>query len=357
MTMPSLTSWTRFETVPRDPTLADGLAARVADPLWLLARQDAIGELKGTDAGSGVVTRLRANASRLTRLRAGVASSGPAQQLTPDAGPLETMIEAEPEPASESRPLFAAQAGLAYLRLLAQSAAVGDASTYRAGLLSAYPFPPPPPAPPAPPPVQQPGQAPPLLAGQPVQHSALLPYVGRVPDGQALYGALANPVQGGNLPPTPPLGAANPAAVLSVARSWLAWYEAVTGAALAAEHCWDPARVEYAFSVAAPGPGAETVLVSANDSTGELQWYHCDLAASSLQPVPAADSLGAVASDLPDGDIPIDVSGFPTPVAYRGMPNARFWTFEDGAVNFGDISAPVEDVTVGSPGTELEFAL
>lgn len=340
MPTPDLFSYTRFESVSRDPSLADGLAARVADPLWLLARQDTIGELSGTDAGSAVLTRLRAHSSRLTRLRAGAASTGPGQQLQPGGGPLETMIEAEAEPGSEPRPLFGAQAGLAYLRLLGQSAGTGDLSVYRAGLLAAYPFP----APQGVQPAQQVGQAPPLDVSQIDQYQALLPYVGRVPDGQALYAALSATVPGGTLPAAPPLGAANGATVLAIAQSWLAWYEAVAGVALAPEHCWAPERMEYAFSVAAPGPGAETILVSANNSTGEFQWYHCDLAASSIQPVAAGDTLGAVPSDLSGGDIPIDITAFPTAVRYRGMPSPRFWTFEDGAVNFGNVSAPAEDV-------------
>ena len=117
--MTDLVSWTRFEPVTRDPSLQDGLAAAIADPLWLLARQDALGEFAATDAGSPVVTRLRAQASLLTRLRPGSDGTGPGIVFTPGAGPLETLVEAEPEPDGESRPLFAAQAGLAYLRRLA----------------------------------------------------------------------------------------------------------------------------------------------------------------------------------------------------------------------------------------------
>jgi hypothetical protein len=346
--MTDLVSWTRFEPVTRDPSLQDGLAASIADPLWLLARQDALGEFAATDAGSPVVTRLRAQASLLTRLRPGSVGTGPGVVFTPGAGPLETLVEAEPEPDGESRPLFAAQAGLAYLRRIT-AAGAGDLTTYQAGLLSAYPFPAPAPAG-----GPSPGQPPPVDLTDDA-NAALRPYAGRVPDGQQLYLDLSSALSATDaLPTRPSLGAANATAVATAARAWVAWYEAASGADLAPSSCWSADRMEYAFAVAAPGPGAETVFVSENDSTGELQWYHCDLAASSVQPAPTGTSLGAVAADLPGGDTAIDVSSFPTPASYRGMPNPRFWTFEDAAVNYGDVSAAAEDVTTS---LIIEFAL
>ena len=186
-------------------------------------------------------------------------------------------------------------------------------------------------------------------------NAALRPYAGRVPDGQRLYNDLSSTLSGTDaLPAQPSLGAANATAVAAAARAWVAWYEAASGADLAPSSCWSADRMEYAFAVAAPGPGAETILVSENDSTGELQWYHCDLAASSVQPAPTGTSLGAVAADLPGGDTAIDVSSFPTPASYRGSRTLLFWTFEDAAVNYGDVSAAAEDVTTS---LIVEFAL
>src|SRR4051812_42802910 len=47
----TLMSWTRLEPRARDNGLEQGLQARVADPLWLLARQRTFGEFTGEDAG------------------------------------------------------------------------------------------------------------------------------------------------------------------------------------------------------------------------------------------------------------------------------------------------------------------
>ena len=69
--MASITSWTRLEPRTERHDLEDGLAARLHDPLWQLARQWQIGEFTGEDAGSPVAVRVRVEQSVLHRFRAG----------------------------------------------------------------------------------------------------------------------------------------------------------------------------------------------------------------------------------------------------------------------------------------------
>jgi hypothetical protein len=350
-----LRSWTRLEPSPRDPTLMDGLQAQIADPAWLLARQAAFGELIGTDTASPVSVRMRARASALTRLRPArdpgttQPATGPGELLPPGGGPLEVLTEAEPEPADTGppRPLFAAQAGLHYRRLLQRAPGAGDLSTYLHGLSQSYPLPPPP--------------SPPGTGVPPPPHDpdpTLQPYLlGRVPDGERLYTDLAaalRPPGNGALPATPALGTASPAVVTSVARHWLAWYDAVRGQELGHRDTWIPERMEYAFSVAAPGPVAETVLAAAELDTGRLDWHDFDLLASSKVAAPPGASLGAAPSDVPAGETSVVYAGLPAPVRFRGMPNRSWWDFEDGSINFGAITAPAESLTTS---VMVEFAL
>jgi hypothetical protein len=49
---PSITGITRLETQPTAIRLQAGLAAPLADPLWLLARQWQFNEFEGEDAGT-----------------------------------------------------------------------------------------------------------------------------------------------------------------------------------------------------------------------------------------------------------------------------------------------------------------
>src|SRR5262249_26512370 len=331
-----LTSWTRLEPVPRDPTMMEGLQARIADPAWLLARQAAFGELTGQDTGSPVSVRLRARASRLTRFRPARApgtaapAAGPGELLPTGSGPLEMLAEAEPEPATggPARPLFAAQAGLHYLRLLRRAPGIGALTTYQHGLLQAYPIPVAAPSSGASVPV--PG-IPPLPT---VDDPVLQPYIGRVPDGAQLYADLAaalRPPAPGPLHPAPVLGGASPAAVTSAAQEWLAWYEAASGQELGYRDTWIPERMEYAFSVAAPGPDAETVLAARELDAGDFGWTDFDLLASPVTPASALVSLGAVPSDPDGGETSIVSVGLPIPVTFRGIPLPRWSDSEEAS--------------------------
>ena len=356
-----LQSWTRLEPEPRDPTLTEGMQARVADPVWFLARQAAFGELTGTDNAAPVVVRMRARASALTRLRPAyqggttTPATGPGTLLPASGGPLEVLTEAEREPApgGPPRPLFAVHAGLHYRRLLRRAAGVGDLTTYEQGLAQTYPLKTAP-APPA--------ANPPPAAGEPplpqATDPALLPYLaGHIPDGERLYADLAaalRPPGPGTLPAVPLLGTASPAVVTSVAQQWLAWYDAVSGAALGITDTWRPDRMEYGFSIAAPGPDKETVLAAAELDTGTLDWHDFDLLASGEVTGAAGVSLGAVPADLPGGETSIVYAGVPKPVRFRGMPGDSWWHFDDGSIDFGSVTAPVESLTTS---VMVEFAM
>ena len=52
--MASITLWSRLEPHSREVGMERSLQAAIRDPLWLLARQDQIGEFLGRDAGSPV---------------------------------------------------------------------------------------------------------------------------------------------------------------------------------------------------------------------------------------------------------------------------------------------------------------
>src|SRR5437660_8466982 len=70
----SITTWTRLE--PDTQTnqaldLDEGVAARLADPLWLLGRQWQMGELSGEDAASPVTARITASSFAIDHLQIG----------------------------------------------------------------------------------------------------------------------------------------------------------------------------------------------------------------------------------------------------------------------------------------------
>ena len=304
-TLALLQSWIRLEPSPRDPTLIEGLQARIADPAWLLARQAAFGELTGADNASPAAVRMRARverpdpaAARLPGRHHHPRDRARSTRCQPAAGRLRCSPRQNPNLPRAARPgpLFAAQAGLHYRRLLRRAADAADLTTYEQGLAQAYPIKtaPSPPASGTPPAPLAPGEPPLPQSADP----ALQPYLaGQVPDGQRLYADLAaalRPPGPGTLPATPELGTASPAVVTSIARQWLDWYDAVSGAELGTMDTWRPDRMEYGFSIAAPGPDAETVFAAAELDTGTLDWHDFDLLASGEVTGAAGVSLGAV---------------------------------------------------------------
>jgi hypothetical protein len=93
----SVTSWSRVEpdTSHGDlaPDLESGIAAPLADPLWLLGRQWQLGELGGEDAGTPVRADVTHVAFGLDRADVGTGMASLASE------PLEVTVERSPDPA------------------------------------------------------------------------------------------------------------------------------------------------------------------------------------------------------------------------------------------------------------------
>jgi hypothetical protein len=308
--MASITCWTRLEPRQRTPALERGLQARVHDPLWMLTRQWQLGEFQGEDAGTPTSVRLRGEAARLTRWRPG-APGGTAAGLPYDGRtPLEALVEREtPDPAHPAR---AAESGMHFLRLLAAAGAAHLRDAYRA----AYPL-----------------AAPAAGAGlDPAEARFLRVMAGRAVDGSRLHAAFtaAATATSTSLPAVPQVPEADRPAVLAAARGWLAWYARRHGGAAGA---WVGERLEHAFSVAARTSSGEVVMGAAEYSGGHLDWHH-------FNRVPGA-ALGAAADPAPQ---PVVQTVIPGPVTFRGMPEPRWWTFEDADTSLGRVEAGPEDL-------------
>ena len=120
----SVTTWSRLEPHAATPELAPSLAAPVGDPLWLLHRQWAYGELQGEDAGSPIDVRLTGERAALSRYHPGPLARTPpdvARDYTDLRLPLEVAVERER--VRGTHPRLAAALGQAFLRVLAAEGA------------------------------------------------------------------------------------------------------------------------------------------------------------------------------------------------------------------------------------------
>lgn len=314
--MPSVTSWSRLEPAPRDPAMP-GLAARVADPLWLLARQWQLGELTAEDTGSPVQVTLAVDIAPLTRYLP-ARPDGTAGALLDRMSPLEALVEAEPAapPGQRGDTRSAAVAGARLLTLLGPLA-----QALTAGLLDTYPI-----------------QAPPDGTDPAVLRRVQL-LRRRMPDGRTLATALAAARAAGDVTTAlPGLDRTDPEAVVTAttaATDWLDWYATRTVPAGATPPAWRPERMEYELSVAAAGTTAprETVLVADDHKGGRLDWYSFD--------VYPGTTLGAAADPPPER---VESTMLPTGLALTGLPASRFWEFEAGEVNLDAVSSAPEDL-------------
>ena len=317
----ALAAWTRLEALPLSPDISSGLAAPVADPLWLLARQWQSGELHGEDAGSPISVQLGGETARLARFlpgRSGPDAAARAVDYQTEALPLEVAIEREPARTANSR--LAADAGLHFLRLLALqgAAALRDAYT------KTYPL-------------QVPEPADPLVDPR---GAALADLVnGRVPDGIRLAADLRKRrnAQGQvtGLPAKPAVTAAQRPKVLAAATAYLAWFDQAVSERPAVDPAWDPHRLEYALALSAR-TSAGSVLLDADEYSGaRLDWW-------SFRATADGTTLGAPKKAVPAQPLARHV--LPAPASYPGMPADRWWEFEDAATNLGALDAGPTDL-------------
>lgn len=286
-------TWQRLEGVgvPTD-SLEEGLSARIADPLWLLARQWQVGEFSGEDAASPVAVHLTAGFHLLGELRRG--DGGP-EPLAPGGAPLEPRVEAETPLDGAARARLSAEAALQLLRM------AGSADDVAVRLRAAHPL-----------------ALPPDDGLDPRGRLALELLAARAFDGEALAASLR-------------AGAAPDPAIAGVATAWLAGLDARFEEPEAGGDAWSAEHMEYAFAVAAPTFDGGTRLDADSHPGGDLDWHAFDIA-------------GGTSGTLAAGATERTLETLPVPLRYAGMPAARWWAFEDGAVSWGDVQGGPEDL-------------
>ena len=158
---------------------------------------------------------------------------------------------------------------------------------------------------------------------------------GRAMDGGALYLHLKE--QDTNLASDDVAGlsAGDKSAADTAGPLFVAWFDKLYSQRPKGEgDAWQPERLEYAFACAtADGNGNEKVLAADEYFHGRLDWYNFDWDQGREQ-------LGD--TPTPAEGRPMDPqyatrTFIPAPVRFSGMPDTRWWAFEDGKTNFGDI--------------------
>jgi hypothetical protein len=116
----------------------------------------------------------------------------------------------------------------------------------------------------------------------------------------------------------------------------LKWKQTVLAQPADSESAWSPSRVSYAVSVSSadPASGTARVALEAGDYRGgRLDWYSFDsVSPGDFARRPAARPHVQQHTFLP------------ATMAFRGMPQARWWEFEDATVALGNTDVAPEDL-------------
>ena len=105
---------------------------------------------------------------------------------------------------------------------------------------------------------------------------------------------------------------------------------------------WDGFHLRYQFALGSETTERGRSLESPEFGGGHLDWYSFDLGSEPLRP-PGATALEHR-----------ELTFLPTQIRFRGMPSPRWWNFEDGLTDFGDLQPDKVDL---AKLLVMEFAL
>ncbi len=331
--LPTIVMWNRLEGRPRREDFLRALRAEVRDPLWMLCKQWQVGEFGGDDAGSPVFAKVHIDTTRITRFRPGSGSAVDFDRQTP----IETTVEQRPiefhgQDHLRSMDVRVAM-GRQWLKLLAAAGLGGHAQEYIDTYAIAEPDPT--------------SRADAFLTAHPAVWQTLSALAGRAMDGAKLYDYLLadathHAYDGIGVAVT------DQPAVDTLAGRFRTWFDTLfVQPPAAGNDAWIGDQLEYQFAVSAPTGGTEKVMVADEYYQGRLDWYSLDVDTD-------ADPLADDAAPPADPAQSFTSSFFPVNMQFEGMPNTRWWTFEDAKTNFGDIQPDTTDV---NKLLLIEFAL
>ena len=289
---PSATYWYRLEPRPRTNSLNGTTAAPVRDPLWFITRQWQMGEFLAEDAASPAYVEIASAYGSLTDWKT---PSGTPQPI-PAGVPLEPLVEREPLTPDLS---LSVELGQTFELLLQENGGTtADRDAFRAAFALKLP-----------------------ANAEPDTARFFSICGGRAIDGVALFRAIQS-------------GAATPPAPGTTLADFQTWVTQVFGDVGATDPVtWNPNIINYEVNAEGTLPAntsGEFTATPARD--GAFDWFAFDLVSQTQTP-PAKPPTKNPSFTV-----------IPTHVRFRGMPNAKWWDFENNVTDFGAIDVQRQDL-------------
>ncbi len=321
--LPMTLAWSRLEGRPRTDNFDRALKAELRDALWMLTKQWQMGEFEAGDAGSPVVSKLCTSTSQLDRYQA---DNRKVQPFDTDV-PFETKVEQLPVPFSTWQQDISLDIrlimGRRWLQLL-NDIGLLDAPTRRF-FLNHHGIKKPDPS----------RQEDATICAHPEVWQQFSAVAGRMVDGAKFYFDLMAPQHYYDKPDFP--AGSDHAKFDQAETTFRAWFKDLFHQPSdPVDDAWEPAQLEYQFSISSATESGEKVMHAERYYQGHLDWYNVDI-----------DSRTKTLGELPNppqAPKKTRQSIIPAPVVFEGMPNTRWWAFEDSRTNFSYIKPDTTDL-------------
>lgn len=324
----SITHYNSLEGRPRAEDFDRSLRAEIRDPLWMLCRQWQFGEFSGEDAGSAVKAKVQRHQGRINRF----AIRNDDAMAYSDELPLETQVERETIPLDLR---MRVQMARHWIRLTAGTRLDFYKEVYPLDMETSFELP-------------DPGVAENILR----MESDILAFQeykgvsGRLFDGGKLFEAIMLARHIAHLDERVTDGRLTPSErdqLFNAEQPFLNWFRRIfSQPGTVDEDAWRPNYLEYQFACAAPsdkeGEG-QSVLLAEEYFHGSLDWY-----AFNLDPDKRLEDGEGVEVPSAVFETPLPISFLPVPLEFGGMPNVRWWEFEDQKTDFGSVNADTTDL-------------
>jgi hypothetical protein len=320
---PTVVLWNRLEGRPRTDNFDRALKAEVRDALWMLTRQWQVGEFTGDDAGAPVFAKVHIETTALTKYRPG---DQPVQEFKNHI-PLEATVEKKKIifnwDDKDMQTDLRLNMGRYWLKLIRDN----GLGTYAKDFIREYGFVLP----------AKDKSSAHIYAHREVWQQ-LAAISGRSMDGAKLYSYLKGPATNkaaDNIDPA--MSLSDKTELNDLGNSFVKWFEELyCQPADEKENAWDPSKLEYKFTCAAPDGTKEKILSAEEYYHGHLDWYAFDIDKKTTS-LPDTGQLAP-------GPEKFTSTFIPTHVRFDGMPDTRWWKFEDGQTNLGDIKPATTDL-------------
>lgn len=306
----------RIQPEKVDNTLRPMLKGQIHDALWMLTQQWRMGEFIAEDAGTPVEVRFKMQTSQVDvfKSRIGIESE------YNNSIPLETQVERLPIPFTIGISMLMSRK---LLKLLNRHTPTNTHSYF----IQNYPL--------------NPDE---YCLSNSTDAEIVNSLSSRLFDGAGVYQDL----KGGTLTAAAIVPPGEETAYSdNVLTAFITWFESTYSIPSAGQNNWSTEQLEYKATIATTGgnTGQKIVLEAPEYNSGHLDWHSFDKGDSS------AISTTSSSTEITKNTL---IAKVPAPLRFKGMPNSRWWEFEDRNIDIANIRTQQKDILKISM---MEFAL